>query len=246
MERVVRGATPVVMAMTPEPLRKILLRGVRGAYDPIAMNAGDIDAVHSRTLEVLKGQLHVTSPRQYDTLVFGLPDLSPYAVGARINPVLVVSDVLGYIFNWFYNRPIVKRGGVVIILNPVFEIFHDEYHVAYRRFYDEVLAETKDPFEMQTGFQERFARDPELVACYRGRYAHHGFHPFTVWYWATYALKYLSQTILVGPPSDAAARKLGVGWAPSLDHALGQARELSGGNDVVALTIPPFFYVHVG
>jgi len=55
----------------------------------------------------------------------------------------------------------------VIILNPVFEIFHPEYHVAYRRFYDEVLAATKDPFEMQATFQEKFATDPTLVGCYR-------------------------------------------------------------------------------
>ena len=121
-------------------------------------------------------------------------------MGTRINPVLVVSDVLGYIFNWFWGRPFVKKGGVVIILNPVFEFFHPQYHAAYRRFYDEVLRETADPFEMRERFQEKFARDPDLVDAYRNRWAHHGFHPFTVWYWATYPLKYLSRVILVGPP----------------------------------------------
>ena len=65
-------------------------------------------------------------PKQFSTLVFGLPDMSPYAIGARINPVLVVSDILGYVFNWFYNKPLIKKGGVVIILNPTFEVFHEE------------------------------------------------------------------------------------------------------------------------
>ena len=124
----------------------------------------------------------------FDTLVFGLPDLSPYAVDARINPVLVLSDVLGYVFNWFYGRPFVKEGGAVILLNPVMEVFHPEYHVAYRRFWDEVLPATTDPFEMKKVFQEKFARDPGLIDAYRHRFAHHGFHPFTVWYWATYPL----------------------------------------------------------
>ena len=159
--------------------------------------------------------------------------------------MLVVSDVLGYIFNWFYDKPLVRQNGVVIILNPVFEVFHPEYHVAYQRFYEEVLPETSEPFEMKDRFQEQFARDPYLIECYRERYAHHGFHPFTVWYWATYALKYLSKVILVGPPNDRAARRLGVSWAPNLEHALGQARELTGGDDVVGLTIPPFFYWEV-
>jgi len=99
----------------------------------------------------------------------------------------------------------VKKGGAVIILNPVFEVFHPEYHVAYRKFYDDVLSETSDPCEMLDGFQEKFARDPYLIECYRNRFAHHGFHPFTVWYWATYAFKYLSKVTLVGPPDGAAA-----------------------------------------
>lgn len=242
-ERALKHVTPWGMAAIPEPLRYRLLKGIRSAYQPLALNAGAIDSVHPRTLRALERQLTVEVDRQFDTLVFGLPDLSPYAIDARINPVLVVSDVLGYVFNWFYDRPLVKKGGVVIILNPAFEVFHPEYHVAYRRFYDEVLAETTDPFEMQANFQEKFAADPHLIDCYRNRFAHHGFHPFTVWYWATYPLRYLSNVILVGPRDDAVARRLGVAWSPSLDHALGWARELSGGNDVVGLSIPPFLYV---
>ncbi len=242
LEQMIRAATPAAMKLLPEPVRRMVLSIVRGAYDPVQINAGAIDAVHARTLAVMKDQLGVAHDEQSDIMVFGLPDLSPYSVGARINPVLVVSDVLGYIFNWFYHRPVVKRGGVVIILNPVFEIFHPQYHVAYQKFYEEVLPVTAEPFAMQERFQESFARDPHLIECYRTRYAHHGFHPFTVWYWATYALRYLSRVILVGPQNDASAKRLGVSWAPSLSRALDQAAEVAGGRKVVALTIPPFFY----
>lgn len=243
LEKFLKLATPLSMKLLPEPVRKLVLRGVKGAYEPVAINAGGIDAVHERTLDILTQQVSVEAPKQYDIMVFGLPDLSPYSVDARINPVLVVSDVLGYIFNWFYHRPLVKKGGAVIILNPLFEIFHDEYHVAYRRFYDEVLVETTDPFEMKERFQEKYARDPYLIDCYRNRFAHHGFHPFTVWNWATYALEYLSDVIIVGPSDDRAARRLGVTWAKSMDHALGLAREKAGGDSIAALTIPPFFYI---
>jgi hypothetical protein len=243
LERALKSVTPLGMKLMPEGKRFDLFKGIRSRYAPLEFNAGSIDAVHPKTLGRLRQQLEVRTDRQFDTLVFGLPDLSPYSVGARINPVLVVSDVLGYVFNWFYDRPFVKQGGVVIILNPVYEIFHPEYHVAYRRFYDEVLRETHDPFEMQASFQDRFARHPELVDCYRNRWAHHGFHPFTVWYWATYPMRWLSRVILVGPPNDAVAKRLGVAWSPSLQHALGTARELTGGDDVVALSIPPFMYL---
>ncbi len=246
IERVLKFFTPASMAVLPEPLRFQIFKGIRTSYDPIEINAGAIDDVHAKTLNAVNAQLTVPVPRQFGTLVFGLPDLSPYSVGARINPVLVVSDVLGYVFNWFYNRPIVKKGGVIIIVNPTFEIFHEEYHVAYKKFYEEVLAETTEPFEMQQKFQEKFALDPYLIDCYRNKYAHHGFHPFTVWYWATYPLKYLSKVILVGPRDDKTAKKLGVDWAPSINHALGLAREINSGDDVVGLSIPPFLYVKVG
>ena len=244
-EKILKATTPTSMSLLPESVRFRVFKGIQSAYLPVDINAGSIDAVHEPTLQTLKDQLLVTTDHQHDTLVFGLPDLSPYSVGTRINPVLVLSDVLGYVFNWFYNKPFVKPGGVVIILNPVFEFFHPEYHVAYEKFWNEVLPETQDPFEMQSGFQEQFARDPHLVDCYRNRFAHHGFHPFTVWYWATYPLKYLSRVILAGPKTDFAARRLGVSWAPDLEHALGQAREVTGGDDVVALTIPPFMYMQV-
>lgn len=245
LERGLKSLTPVSMKLLPEPARFQLFRSIRSHYDPIEINIGDIEAVHPRTLNTLKSQLEVKVDRQFDTLLFGLPDLSPYSIGTRINPVLVVSDVLGYVCNWFYNKPFIKRGGVVIILNPVFERFHHEYHVAYKKFWEEVLPETTDPFEMQKNFQEKFAYDPYLIDCYRNRFAHHGFHPFTVWYWATYPLKYLSKVILVGPDSDRAAKRLGVSWSPNLGHALGWAKEITGGDDVVALSIPPFMYLSV-
>ncbi len=245
LERALKASTPLSMKLLPEFARRKILRSVPGAYEPLAITAGTIDEVHPITLAKLKEQLTVEVERQYDTLVFGLPDLSPYAIDARVNPVLVVSDVLGYVFNWFYNKPLVKQGGTVIIVNPVDEVFHPEYHVAYRLFYDEVLAATQDPFEMQKRYQEKYAFDPHLRDCYRNKYAHHGFHPFTVWYWATYPLtKYLSKVIIVGPKNDRSARRLGCSWAPNINEALAMARK-NGKDDVVALTIPPFMYVNV-
>lgn len=245
IERLLQSVAPGAMKLLPEKARASMFASLKSVYRPLEFNAGSIDAVHPKTLATLRPQLEVQVEKQFDTMVFGLPDLSPYSVGTRINPVLVVSDVLGYVFNWFWGRPFVKKGGVAIILNPVFEFFHPEYHVAYRRFFDEVLAETHDPFEMKARFQEKFARDPALVDAYRNRYAHHGFHPFTVWYWATYPLQYLSRVILVGPPNDRIAKRLGVSWAPNLARALAEARELTGGDEVVALTIPPFLYLNV-
>ena len=128
-EKILKTLTPPALSLLPETLRYKIFKSIRSDYEPIEINAGAIDAVHAKTLEAMKNQLMINVPKQFSTLVFGLPDMSPYAIGARINPVLVVSDILGYIFNWFYNKPLIKEGGVVIILNPTFEVFHEEYHV---------------------------------------------------------------------------------------------------------------------
>ena len=86
-ERVLKTFTPATLSLLPETLRYKILKSVRTDYEPIQMNAGDIDAVHAKTLESMKDQLAIDIPRQFSTLVFGLPDMSPYAVDARINPV---------------------------------------------------------------------------------------------------------------------------------------------------------------
>ena len=202
LERVLKAAAPLSMKLLPEEARFRIFSSIKSAYSPIEINVGSVDAVHDRTLKLLRQQLEITVGQQYDTLVFGLPDLSPYSVGARINPVLVVSDVLGYVFNWFYNKPFLKKGGVVIILNPVFEHFHPEYHAAYSRFFEEVLPVTTDPFEMQDLFQEKFARDPQLRDAYRNRWAHHGFHPFT-----RLVLGHLSPEILIRSDTGGSPRR---------------------------------------
>lgn len=245
LQLLVKKLTPPSLRLLPETARRRIFSSIKGEYAPVEIHAGTIDGVHPRTLAALDRQLRVEVPRQYDTLIFGLPDLSPYAIDARINPVLVLSDVLGYVFNWFYNKPLVRRGGSVILLNPVFEVFHPEYHVAYERFWNEVLPVTTDPVKMQERFQEEFALDETLREAYRHGFAHHGFHPFTVWYWATYALDYLSRVIIVGPKTDTAARRLGVDFARDVPSALEMARQHDR-DDIVAVTVPPFFYVNVG
>ena len=102
-EKALKTLTPISMLVLPEPVRRKILVGMKTVYEPTEINVGTIDGVHQKTLAAMKEQLWHDVPKQYDTVVFGLPDISPYAIDARLNPVLVLSDVLGYIFNWFYS-----------------------------------------------------------------------------------------------------------------------------------------------
>ena len=78
LERMLQNVAPAAMGMLPESTRFSIFKGLQSAYQALEINAGDIDAVHARTLEVLRPQLEVKVEKQFDTLVFGLPDLSPY------------------------------------------------------------------------------------------------------------------------------------------------------------------------
>ena len=62
---------------------------------------------------------------------------------------------------------------------------------SYIDFFEEVLAETTDPIEMEQRYEKRFAEDEWYRHLYRTSYAYHGVHPFYMWYWGSHALDHL-------------------------------------------------------
>ena len=240
-----RFAAPLLhqaAGIAPPGLRRAVAARLRSHSLPLAVHAGAIDEVYAATQNALKRQLAVPYAGEADVLVVGTGAWSPHTASLRQSPVLAVSDALNYGFNCFYGRPFVRKGGAAIILNPAAGEPHQEDDPAYRRFYEQALDGAADPFTVQSRCQEDFANDPELVAAYRERHAYHPFHPFAAWYQATWPLTYLSRVLLVGPADDRVAKRIGVGWAPSLSTALGMAREAAAGDRVVAMTVPPFRY----
>ena len=55
---------------------------------------------------------------QTDILTMGLPYISPYNVNSILNPILVACLGLGYFFNLYRGKPLVREGGVVIMTHP--------------------------------------------------------------------------------------------------------------------------------
>ena len=85
---------------------------------------------------------------QADVLVAGLPYLGPYNVNSVLNPVLVHCQSLGYLFNLYRGKPLVRQGGVLIFLHPMENRFDMVHHPSYFDFYHKVLPETRDAAEM--------------------------------------------------------------------------------------------------
>ena len=244
-----RSEAPLPMriaSMLPEPAKRRLSASLRSSYQPVAVHAGRVDQVHPKTLEIVSRQQDVTVQGQSDALVTALPNLSPYSVFSRINPILAMNMALGYVYNLHRRRPVVRAGGVMIVQNPFQPGFHPRHHPSYEAFYREVLPETKAPAEIEERFEERFATDPEYVRRYRYEHAYHGVHPLYAWGWGCIALEQLSRVIVVGAADPAVVAHLGFTAVPTMERALDLAAELLGQRfSLTYLRMPPLFCADV-
>src|SRR5581483_6016323 len=93
------------MSKLPRPARRKLLHSRPAQYEMTACYAGKTEPVHAKIIE--KGF------QQCAILITGIPDISPYNVYSILNPLLVQVMGLGYHFNFYRNRPLLKKGGVL-------------------------------------------------------------------------------------------------------------------------------------
>jgi Lactate racemase N-terminal domain len=213
--------------LAPSRVRRDIWRRIEAPYKLTGVNAGDTIGVHERTLANLHRQQLVEVEGQSDVLVVGVPYLGPYNVNSIMNPILVHCLGLGYLFNMYRNKPLVRPGGVMILFHPMPWEFHQIHHPSYIDFFEEVLAETNDPSTIESKYEERYATDPWYIHLYRKSYAYHGVHPFYMWYWGAHALDYLGDVIFVGADPKAAAR-MGYRTASNFRDSLEMASDTVG------------------
>jgi hypothetical protein len=144
-----------------------------------------------------------------------------------MNPILVMCLGLGYFFNLYRGRPLVREGGVLIMSHPTPWEFHPVHHPSYIDFFEQVLADTTDPVEIEAKYETPFATDEWYRHLYRTSYAYHGVHPFYMWYWGAHALQHLGGVIIVGGDVKA-VRRLGFKPASTLQDALEMASDVVG------------------
>jgi hypothetical protein len=226
-------------------LKRDLFSRIRAPYGVTGVTAGETEAVHARTLEAVYRQQAVEVDGEADILLAGLPYVGPYNVNSIMNPILVVCQGLGYFFNMYRGRPLVRRGGVMICFHPVPREFHQVHHPSYVDFFEEVLPETTNPQLIEEKFEERFATDPWYIHLYRKSHAYHGVHPLYMWYWAAHAMDYLGDVIFVGGDRKTVSR-LGFRSASTLDDALEMASHTVGSSPrVTAIRCPPLMIADV-
>ncbi len=231
--------------LAPPQLKRSVFHAMRAPYGMTSVQSGQVEAVHEQTLKAVNRQLLVEVEGQTDIVTMGVPYLCPYNVNAPMNPVLVACMGLGYMFNFYRGKPVVRQGGVAILTHPCRYEFVSVQHPSYIDFYDEVLSESTDPALVEERWEQRFAEDAWYRQLYRKSYAYHGVHPFYAWYWAAHAMEHLGDVIIVGGERDAVHR-LGFKCASTLEDAFEMAEQTVGRYpSVTHLRMPPVLLADV-
>ncbi len=238
-------ATSKALERTPPELARRIFQSIRSPHQMASVQAGEVGAVHERTLANIHRQQLVQVEGQTDVLTMGLPYICPYNVNSTMNPILVACLGLGYFFNLYQGRPLVREGGVVIMSHPTPWAFNPVHHPSYIDFFEQVLSETTDMLEIESKYETAFATDPWYVHLYRTSYAYHGVHPFYMWYWCAHAFDHLGKVIVVGG-ERAAVRRMGLSPASTLADALEMAEDVVGRDPTIThLHTPPLLLAEV-
>ena len=229
----------------PTKARRRIMHGSKAPYAVTGVHAGETDAVHERTLANVHRQQLVEVDGQSDVLVAGVPYVGPYNVNSIMNPILAMCLGLGYFFNIYRGRPLVRHGGVMILYHPLDREFHAVHHPSYIDFFEHVLAETTDPALIEQKHEEAYATDPWYIHLYRSSHAYHGVHPFYMWYWGAHGMDHCGDVIWVGADREAAHR-MGFRAAGTLGDALEMASDTVGRDpSITYLHAPPLTLAEV-
>ena len=229
----------------PRGVSRRIFQSIKAPHTMTSVQAGATEPVHAETLKHNYEQMVVPVDGQADVLLLGVPYLGPYNVNSIMNPLLVYNMLLGYLFNLYRGKPLVREGGVIIGTHPMPADFHEVHHPSYIDLWNEAFAETHDIREIHEKYEERYALDPWYRTLYRNSYAYHGAHPFTVLYWAAHALDHLGAAIVVGG-EPTTTKRMGLGRADSVAEALEMAKDTVGPNpSTTYMHIPPLFMCEV-
>jgi hypothetical protein len=223
----------------PAGAKRKLFQAIPSQYQMIAVHAGKTVPVHEKTLVRCFEQYAVHVRGQADILICGVPFISPYNVNSILNPILVQTMGLGYFHNMFRGKPVLKKGGVMILTHPVYDEFDHVQHPSYIEFFNRILPETRDAHVMHRKYEEEFAKNPSYIETYRRGNAYHGVHPFNMWYWGEHGRQHVGKVIVAGASNAHVPKILGWDRAESLTEAIAMAKSAVGPSPEITMMHHP-------
>jgi hypothetical protein len=227
------------LSAMPRAARRKLLHSFPAAYEMTACHAGRTEPAHARILEKNFDQYAIPVTGQCDILICPVPDISPYNVYSILNPLLVQVMALGYHFNFYRNKPLLKKGGVLILHHPCYDEFDHNFHPSYIEFFNRLLPETRDADVLRDKYEREFANNPSYIEMYRRGNAYHGAHPFFMWYWGENGRQHVGRVIAAGAENAHVPAILGWDRADNLTEAIAQARSIVGRSAEITMLHQP-------
>ncbi len=223
----------------PWSAKRKIFHSVPAAYDLIACHAGRTEPTHDRILAKCFEQYAIPVKGQADIMICGIPHISPYNVNSILNPLLVQVMGMGYFFNMFRHKPLIKKGGVMILCHPCYDEFDHEHHPSYIEFFHRLLPESRDSFKLRHKYEREFASNPSYIEMYRRGNAYHGAHPFFMWYWGENGRAHVGKVIVAGAENAHVPEILGWERADNLQEAIAMARGYMGRSAEITMLHQP-------
>lgn len=196
-------------------------------------------AGHSPAIQKLSWELgdkyQIQDARQADIIILGAKKMTHY--GSTDNPILAANTPVGVVRHWL-NKPILKEGGVIIVLSGSRGVFDHRNNPAY-----EELLNVWDQCHSADDFydyEEEFYEKQEYIFKYRFCYGFPPNHGFWIFYTSDYMFKLASKIILVGAENPGALRRMCCSTAKDFDEALKIAMRIRG-EDAQILVLPKWF-----
>ena len=238
-------ATTKSLSRTPIRLARKIFHGIEGPHQMTSVQAGDTEAVHKITLEWVHKQQLVEVHGQTDIFTIGIPYVCPYNPDGIMNPVLVMCMGLGYLFNMYRNKPLVREGGVDHHDPPDVPRVPPGAPPELHRLLRAGAGRHHRPGDDVAKWEKQYAEDEWYRHLYRTGNAYHGVHPFYAWYWGAHGLQHAGKVIIVGgdPPT---VRRLGFTPASTMDDAFEIASDVVGREPTIShLHVPALLVADV-
>ncbi len=239
MDRLKFEAMRWSLSKMPAAAKRKLFHAIPANYQLVACYAGKTEPVHAKIIEKNFEQYFVSLKGQSDILICGVPHISPYNVNSVLNPILLQVMGLGYFHNFYRGKPILRKGGALILCHPGYDTFDHEQHPSYIEFFNRLLPETRDATVLKHKYEEEFAKNPSYIEMYRRGHAYHGAHPFFMWYWGENGRQHVGKVILAGAENAHVPARLGWDRAESLTEAIAMAKSFVGPSPSITMMHHP-------
>jgi Lactate racemase N-terminal domain len=243
-ERIARSPLRFAFAAAPRPVRRRLLRSLRGVRTVSTVLAGAPSVAHAEALLRAIELRRATLDEPLDALVIGIPATTPFLPREPANPLLAAYLGLGHALGLWRDAFPVRDGGIVILVHRFRRVFarptQQPYHVFFR---SDPIA--RDP-KLLAAAEEAVAADARAIEEYRTGQTVHPLLPFRDWEACRPALERLGAVYVAGARDATAVRQLGFVPIGGIGAALQMARGQRGPDARIGfLLAPPYFPLRV-